>query len=208
MVDIQPEDMNVRILRGRTGVRACQYDKALTDAAEVLKEQEDSPDALIVRAEALYSLGDYEHALVSFYRASRSADTGLLMAEKEAIKVGIRRAEEAIINTVGTAADCFFRSIDTVLKQVPDSFLKASWWELKPLIRAQGSLGPRHLARREDKRCLERMALDKRYLENLVPRIQGLVGEQEDGVVAESQAALDFLEERREFWSQQRPDYS
>ena len=49
------------------------------------------PGALLVQAGALYAMGDFEHALVSYHKAN--SVESLLMREKREIEVGISWAK-------------------------------------------------------------------------------------------------------------------
>ena len=71
-------------------VMSGENEKALEDAAFVLISLNDSenPGALLVQANALYAMGDFEHALVSYRRALRQDNA--LMCEKEEILVDSR----------------------------------------------------------------------------------------------------------------------
>lgn len=201
-VHIHPEDWNVRVLRGRSRAMTGRHQQALEDARTVLQEDPSSPGALIVEAAALYSLGDFEHSLVSYHRAARCH--GLLMAEREEVEEGVRRAEEAIGNAVGAGAELFFRNIGEVLERVPGSFLGITWVELQSLeeLEVESSSS----SRREDRRLLARVADDKLYLEQLMARVEVLEGG--EGAAVEVREALSYLKDRRIFWSQQRPGYS
>ena len=77
----------MRVLRGRSRVKCGEYEEALEDAALVLINfnDPDNPGALIVQANSLYAMGDFEHALVSYYRAIKNEN--ILMSEKEEIQV-------------------------------------------------------------------------------------------------------------------------
>ena len=54
-----------------------QFRKALQAADHILIKLRypDNPKALTVKGEALYKMGDFEHALVSFHRATKFAST-------------------------------------------------------------------------------------------------------------------------------------
>ena len=54
-----------------------QFRKALQAADHILIKLRypDNPKALTVKGEALYKMGDFEHALVSFHRAMKTAST-------------------------------------------------------------------------------------------------------------------------------------
>ena len=87
-VAIQPDDITARVLRGRSRERCGQYVLALDDATFVLKNLKDpeNPGALIVRANALYAMGDFEHSLMSFHKALKNA--AIIKSEKKEIQVG------------------------------------------------------------------------------------------------------------------------
>ena len=86
-VQIHPDDLNVRVLRGRSRVKCGEYEDALEDASLVLVNFNDpeNPGALLVQANALYAMGDFEHALVSYHRALKQEN--ILMTEKKEILV-------------------------------------------------------------------------------------------------------------------------
>ena len=54
-----------------------QYRRALEAADDILirLRYPDNAKALTVKGEALYKMGDFEHALVSFHRAMKTAST-------------------------------------------------------------------------------------------------------------------------------------
>jgi len=211
-VTVHPEDISVRVLRGRARVKAGMNEGALEDSSAVLVDfnKPTCAGALIVQAQALYALGNFEHALVSHHRASRQE--GLLMSEREEIQVGIQRTEEAVCNSLGEAAGLFFQNIGEVLHRVPSSFLGVSWFKLKSLVSEEASIGSfeqsagsRLRTRQRDRKFLNQIAEEKIYLEDLMSRLSCLEGG--DAVAGEAEAALDFIQDRREFWSQQKPDY-
>ena len=51
--------------------------------------------ALYQKAEALYSMGDFEHALVFYHRGNK------LRPEQQEFRLGIQKAQEAIDNSIG-----------------------------------------------------------------------------------------------------------
>ena len=57
-----------------------EYEDALEDASLVLVNFNDpeNPGALVVQADALYSMGDFEHALVSYHRAIKQDNIRLI----------------------------------------------------------------------------------------------------------------------------------
>ncbi len=65
---ILPNDLESRLLRGCCLSGVQEYERAIEDVDAVLEEQSDCSRALHVKAEALYQMGDFEHALVFYYR--------------------------------------------------------------------------------------------------------------------------------------------
>jgi len=199
-VTVHPEDISVRVLRGRARVKAGMNEGALEDSSAVLVDfnKPTCAGALIVQAQALYALGNFEHALVSHHRASRQE--GLLMSEREEIQVGIQRTEEAVCNSLGEAAGLFFQNIGEVLHRVPSSFLGVSWFKLKSLVSEEASAGSfeeqsagsRLRTRQRDRKFLNQIAEEKIYLEDLMSRLSCLEGG--DAVAGEAEAALDFIQ--------------
>ncbi len=63
-----PHDIESRLLRGTCLAGVQEYDRALLDIDEVLDVKVDCSRALHVKADTLYQLGDFEHALVFYYR--------------------------------------------------------------------------------------------------------------------------------------------
>ena len=84
---IHPDNVSVRTLRGRSLLMCGQYEAALEDVSIVLIQLNEPfhPGALLVQAAALYAMGDFEHALVSYHRAN--SINNLLKREKEEILV-------------------------------------------------------------------------------------------------------------------------
>ena len=102
--------------------------------------------------------------------------------------------------SVGEGATHFYAVAD-ILGLLPDGILGVPWFQLKL---ASGPTWDRGI-RSQDRRFLSEISEDKRYLEELVARLDGSEGL--GGVRREAETALDFLQERRNFWSQQQPDY-
>ena len=87
--------------------------EALEAADEIIVtlREKDNSEALAVKAEALYNMGNFEHALLCFHRALRSST----VRERAGLKHGIKRTELAVTNAVGTEAGQYFRHLDDIL---------------------------------------------------------------------------------------------
>ena len=84
--------IRIRMLRGRCLMKLRLYEEACDDAEEILTCDERNPEALLIKAEAKYYLGNFENALICYHRGKRAARKNM----KEAFRQGVRRTEEAI----------------------------------------------------------------------------------------------------------------
>jgi tetratricopeptide (TPR) repeat protein len=59
------------------------YRKALKDADRILVTLEDprNAKALIIKGDAQYNLGDFEHSLISYYRALKHSTTKVCLSD-------------------------------------------------------------------------------------------------------------------------------
>ena len=156
--------------------------------------QPGNPTALLVQAGAFYAMGDFEHALVSFHRANMASN--LLMKEKEEILEGIKQSEEAIKNCL-TVPENPFRNIQQATGVFGQHFLTESLFELKSkLTRSRNESKPLP-TRKSD------FSEDINYIEKFLARLEELGGG--SGLTCEASSALDYLADRKEFWSQHQP---
>ena len=85
------------IIRGRVHLISNHMDAALNDAMTALEDLplEDPiyPKAFALRADALYQMGRFEHALVIYHRGNRLRNCG-----SDDFRLGIQKATEAITN--------------------------------------------------------------------------------------------------------------
>ena len=73
------------------------------------------------------------------------------------------------------------------------------------------------MKKKKDRKFLEALASDKQYLEGIIKKISLPVTKSTakdansnlatQSILVEAENALGFLRDRREFWSQQKPDY-
>ena len=150
-----------------------------------------NPSALLVQAGSFYAMGDFERALVSYHRASSS--NTLLMREREQIIEGIKQSEEAIKNCL-TIPENPFRNVEETSREFGRNFLNQSLYELKSsLTKSPNEPRPKRSSFTED----------MTYIENLLRKMRTAGGGK--NLALEATSALDYLEDRREFWSQHQP---
>ena len=102
-----PEDTVSLLLRGACLVGIQEFRRGLADVNVVLMYDPCSR-AYLVKGDALYHLGEFEHALVFYHRAlARSCSN----REEEAIRFGIGRAQMAVSNALGEKAAAHFKAM-------------------------------------------------------------------------------------------------
>jgi tetratricopeptide (TPR) repeat protein len=108
----------VKIERGVCKVRLSRPLEALEDVDPVLEENPRHPLALHVKADALYHLGNFEHALVFYHRGLRYSTQ-----DPEIFRLGIRRAMKAIKNAIGPKVMDYFNTMSEIVQIIPQSVL-------------------------------------------------------------------------------------
>ena len=156
--------------------------------------QPGNPTALLVQAGAFYAMGDFEHALVSYHRANMASN--LLMKEKDEIMEGIKQSEEAIKNCL-TVPENPFRNIEQATGIFGQHFLTDSLYELKSKLTRSRNEGRRLVAKKSD------FSEDIIYIEKFLSRLEEVGGGSR--LTCEASSALDYLADRKEFWSQHQP---
>lgn len=78
----------------------------------------------MIKGDALYHLGDFEHALVHYHRAMARKTTA---KEEEAINFAIAKAETAIDNSVGYKAEQHFSAMAIIIQKYVAFLHKATF---------------------------------------------------------------------------------
>ena len=91
-----PEDKLCLVARSRCYLRLGDTALALLDAEDSLKENKLNHRGLYQKAEVLYAMGDFEHALVFYHRGNK------VRPELTEFKLGIQKAQEAVNNSIGS----------------------------------------------------------------------------------------------------------
>ena len=207
---IVQDDTYVLTLRAQAKMMCQDYRGALADANKVLitLREPDNPAALIARGDAYYFLGKFEHALVSYNRASKKDN--LLTKEKDHLVNVMARAKNAILNAVRDNSETFCADMKKMIKtQLPKDFLsldtekdphKSANFEFEPSRRLRRmSVVERGLE--EDAQLLEEFAVDKVFLEDIRLKLNDNLK-----IRDEVDSGLKFLNERKIFWKQHGPN--
>ncbi|XP_050426693.1 uncharacterized protein LOC126837013 [Adelges cooleyi] len=185
-LELSPNDKTALVSRSKCYLLLGQPQLALKDAEVALQEDSTYLKAIYQKAEALYHLGDFEHALVFYHRGLH------VRPELEQFRLGVQKAREAIENAISK------------MKDLPkDKFGAVAIVEGNPIKR--GST-PRKEAKSQSKLLLRELCVDKDYLEHLTtdPNIVSAVRDNKNQILAEAMDGIHFLNSREEFWKQQK----
>ena len=120
-LEIRPKDLSCYLTRSKCFLEMGMANEALRDAESAIAYNGSSfPQALLLKAEALYRLGRFEMALVFFHRGRQ------VKPEMNEFQIGIHKAEEAIINSLGQPGDIKDRSKSAFVKTKPQKTLLKS----------------------------------------------------------------------------------
>ncbi|XP_031750580.1 tetratricopeptide repeat protein 25 isoform X2 [Xenopus tropicalis] len=205
---LQPEDKNCLVARSKCFLKLGDPECALKDAETSLQIEKDFFKGLYQKAEALYSMGDFEFALVHYHRGYK------LRPEFQGFRLGIQKAQEAIENSVGTPAsvklqnkaDLQFISRQEESKKAKQ---KAQVKVQKKDTKQQKKVDPER-SQKTARQLLGELYSDKEYLESLL-RDEALVnGNTRSGVKLHDLIinGILYLDTRTEFWRQQKPIYA
>ena len=160
--------------------------EAMADAEKALVISPHSTKARIAKAEALYSMGKFENALVEFERAQR-------LRQDPEVKTGIVKCREVILNTVGSGAMAYDNKVfQKVIRQIK---IKEKEEERK---REEARKKKKSKKKDTDQVILGKMQEDVEFLENFITKQN--IGQK--GVKTTAVSALDYLEKRKTFWQQ------
>ncbi|XP_017349629.1 outer dynein arm-docking complex subunit 4 [Ictalurus punctatus] len=204
---LQPGDRNCLVARSRCYVKMGEAENALKDAEASLKDDKSFFKGLYQKAEALYTMGDFEFALVFYHRGHK------LRPELQEFRLGIQKAEEAISNSVGSPSSVklenkgdlsFFHKVDERKKARPKSFIHLL--KKEPSERSQKT--PK--SERTAKQLLGELYTDKEYLEKLLKDEDLIKGKTRTGERLQDviMSCISYLDTRTEFWRQQKPIYA
>lgn len=187
-----------------------ESEKALNDAELALLSDKNNIRAIYQKAESLYFLGQFEHSLMYFHRGLR------LRPEMKSFRLGVQKTQEAIEKTIGVTATPKIPSKSNNNTDAPNTAnastgrTSTSGRPPQSTRRSTSSVRPATSKPKPDhggdKRASRRLCVDKEYLENLLkhPDLKRADTETEK-ISALAKEAVTFLNNRQEFWRQQRP---
>ncbi|XP_076851511.1 outer dynein arm-docking complex subunit 4 isoform X2 [Brachyhypopomus gauderio] len=204
---LQPHDKNCLVARSKCYVKLGDSENALKDAEESLQDDEGFFKGLHQKAEALYTMGEFEFALVFYHRSHK------LRPELQALRLGIQKAQEAITNSVGTFSSVqlenkgdlsFFHKAEDLKKIRPKHVIHPLKKELRPQDQKTQK------SEKTAKQLLGELYSDKEYLEKLLKDEDLIKGKTRSGERLQHLIlnCISYLDTRTEFWRQQKPIYA
>ncbi|XP_037944553.1 tetratricopeptide repeat protein 25-like isoform X2 [Teleopsis dalmanni] len=199
-LELNNTDMNALISRSKCYLLLGEASKALCDAETALTEEKNNIRAIYQKAEALYYLGQFEQSLMFFHRGLRARP------ELDTFRLGVQKTQEAIENTIGSVdRGASVKPLPKVkLKKSGDNTPKSS--QLNSCRPTRPKPTKAELERRNARKLLGELCIDKEYLENLLKHPDLVRADTNtENISAYAKEAVEFLNKRQEFWRQQRP---
>ncbi|KAH8401942.1 hypothetical protein KR009_008794 [Drosophila setifemur] len=205
-LELNATDINALISRSKCYLLLGEASKALQDAETALGEEKNNIRAIYQKAESLYYLGQFEQSLMFFHRGLRARP------ELASFRLGVQKTQEAIENTIGTKPG----PVTGVTSTAAPKSGKApkSGEEEAPKSQAQTGNSARtrqkpsraDLERRNARKLLGELCVDKEYLEKLLLHPDLVRADTHtESITTYAREAVEFLNKRQEFWRQQRP---
>lgn len=200
---LQPEDKNCLVARSKCYVKLGDSENALKDAEASLKEDKKFFKGLYQKAEALYTKGEFEFALIFYHRGHK------LRPELQEFRLGIQKAQEAINNSVGSPSSVKLENTSDLSLQKADELKKVPPKPVKK-VQLKQQTQKTVMSERTAKQLLGELYTDKEHLEKLL-RDEDLIkgktrkGERLHDVILN---CISYLDTRTEFWHQQKPIYA
>ncbi|KAL1778529.1 tetratricopeptide repeat protein 25 [Sigmodon hispidus] len=206
---LQSGDKNCLVARSKCYLKMGDLEKSLNDAEASLQSDPTFCKGILQKAETLYTMGDFEFALVFYHRGYK------LRPDRE-FKVGIQKAQEAINNSVGSPSsiklenkgDLSFLSKQAESKKAQQKPppVKQLLYYTKHETKRKGSLKSEKTVRQ----LLGELYVDKEYLEKLLLDEDLIKGTIKGGLTVEDliMTGINYLDTRSNFWRQQKPIYA
>jgi len=193
---LKPGDKSTLVSRSRCYLHIGDAESALKDADECIKGDKTYHKGLYQKAEALYQMGHFEHALMFFHRGHS------LRPELGQFRLGIQKCQEAIENSVGSPETIH---LDTQV-QIEQNRRKTMNFRQKRHFKEEQK---RVASEKTAKALLGELYVDRVYLEQLANDEQLLDNDHSSESIGELiNAGIRYLDNRTDFWRQQKPMYT
>ncbi|KAF1676630.1 Tetratricopeptide repeat protein 25, partial [Pygoscelis papua] len=200
-------DKHCLVARSKCYLKLGDTENALKDAEASLQNDKTFSKGLYQKAETLYTMGDFEFALVFYHRGYR------LRPELQKFTLGIEKSQEAIVNCIGSPSsvklankeDLCFISRQAESKKANQKLQNKVTKDQKWTRKQQPVRNPKI-----ERQLLGELYADKAYLEKLLKDEDLMESSTKQGIkVADLVlSGISYLDTRSEFWQQQKPIYA
>uniref|UniRef100_H0WQC9 Outer dynein arm-docking complex subunit 4 n=1 Tax=Otolemur garnettii TaxID=30611 RepID=H0WQC9_OTOGA len=208
-LQLQNGDKNCLVARSKCFLKMGDLEKSLRDAEASLQSDPTFCKGILQKAETLYTMGDFEFALVFYHRGYK------LRPDRE-FKVGIQKAQEAINNSVGSPSSIKLENkgdLSFLSKQAENMRAQQKPHLMKHLSHYSKAESKRRGSPKSEKtirQLLGELYVDKEYLEKLLLDEDLIRGTMKSGLTVEDliMTGINYLDTRSDFWRQQKPIYA
>ncbi|NXK41299.1 TTC25 protein, partial [Piprites chloris] len=200
-------DKQCLITRSKCFLKLGDTENSLKDAEASLQKDKEFTEGLYQKAETLYIMGDFEFALVFYHRGRR------LRPDQHKFQLGINKAEEAIMNCIGNPASVKLENKEELgfVSRQAESRKTNQKVQTKPTKDQKGTMKKQRVKNpKTERELLGQLYDDKTFLkkllkdEDLMETSMRQGGKVRDLVLD----GISYLNQRRDFWQQQKPIYA
>ncbi|KAM9656996.1 outer dynein arm-docking complex subunit 4 [Morphnus guianensis] len=200
-------DKHCLVARSKCYLKLGDTENSLKDAEASLQNDKTFSKGLYQKAEILYTMGDFEFALVFYHRGYR------LRPELQKFRLGIEKSQEAIVNCIGSPSSVKLENKEDLCFISRQAESKKANQKLQvKLTKDQKWTRKREPVRnpKTERQLLGELYADKAYLEKLLKDEDLMESSTKQGIkVADLVlSGISYLDTRSEFWQQQKPIYA
>ncbi|XP_072742141.1 outer dynein arm-docking complex subunit 4 [Ciconia boyciana] len=200
-------DKHCLVARSKCYLKLGDTENSLKDAEASLQNDKTFAKGLYQKAETLYTMGDFEFALVFYHRGYR------LRPELQKFRLGIEKSQEAIVNCIGSPSSVKLENKEDLcfISRQAESKTANQKLQIK-LTKDQKWTRKQERVRnpKTERQLLGELYADKAYLEKLLQDEDLMESTMKQGikVVDLVLSGISYLDTRSEFWQQQKPIYA
>ncbi|NWS12498.1 TTC25 protein, partial [Pachyramphus minor] len=200
-------DKQCLITRSKCFLKLGDTENSLKDAEASLQRDKAFTEGLYQKAETLYTMGDFEFALVFYHRGRR------LRPDQRKFQLGINKAEEAIMNCIGNPASVKLENKEELgfVSRQAESRKNNQKLQTKPTKDQKGMKKKQRVKNpKTERELLGQLYDDKTFLEKLLKDEDLMQTSMRQGGKVEDLVldGISYLNQRRDFWQQQKPIYA
>ncbi|NWV41674.1 TTC25 protein, partial [Grantiella picta] len=196
-------DKRCLVTRSKCFLKLGDTENSLKDAEASLQTDKTYSEGLYQKAETLYTMGDFEFALVFYHRGR------MLRPDVHKFQLGINKAEEAIVNCIGSPSLVKLESKEDLcfVSRQAESKKENQNQQTKP---TKDQKQTKKKSARTERQLLGKLYADKVYLEKLLEDEDLMQTNTRHGVKVLDLVldGISYLNNRRDFWQQQKPIYA